>query len=248
MLVDGVHYRTIFLHEQDASVVRIIDQRKLPHLFEIEDLRTWEEMAVAIKDMHVRGAGLVGASAGFGMYLAALAAPRESEAAFKSFVEAAGEALKATRPTAGEQLATMEAAGPDLAVNLECMVTRQLATMEAAGPDLAGKVAAAKAGAIAIADEDAEFCRRLREHGKKLIAEISEKKGGLVPDLRLGEHGKKLISEISEKKGGAVVNVLTHCNAGWLAFVDVGSATAPIYAAHDAGIKVHVFVDETRNP
>jgi methylthioribose-1-phosphate isomerase len=51
---------------------------------------------------------------------------------------------------------------------------------------------------------------------------------------------------LSEKKGGAPVNILTHCNAGWLAFVDYGSATSPIYAAHDAGIAVHVWVDETR--
>jgi methylthioribose-1-phosphate isomerase len=63
---------------------------------------------------------------------------------------------------------------------------------------------------------------------------------------RLGVHGKSIIEEISARKGGAVVNILTHCNAGWLAFVDVGSATAPIYAAHDAGVKVHVYVDETR--
>ena len=73
-----------------------------------------------------------------------------------------------------------------------------------------------------IADEDAAFCRRI------------------------GEHGLKIIREISARKHGAPVNILTHCNAGWLAFVDYGSATAPIYAAHDAGIPVHVWVDETR--
>lgn len=59
-------------------------------------------------------------------------------------------------------------------------------------------------------------------------------------------HGLPLIRRISRRKVGAPVNVLTHCNAGWLAFVDHGSATAPIYAAHDAGIAVHVWVDETR--
>jgi methylthioribose-1-phosphate isomerase len=73
-----------------------------------------------------------------------------------------------------------------------------------------------------IADEDAEHCRCI------------------------GQHGLELIRRLSEKKGGAPVNVLTHCNAGWLAFVDHGSATAPIYAAHDLGIPVHVWVDETR--
>jgi len=84
------------------------------------------------------------------------------------------------------------------------------------------KIVVAKATAQAIADEDAEYCRRL------------------------GEHGVSLIKEISRRKNGEPVNILTHCNAGWLAFVDYGSATAPIYAAHDRGIKVHVWVDETR--
>jgi methylthioribose-1-phosphate isomerase len=62
----------------------------------------------------------------------------------------------------------------------------------------------------------------------------------------IGRHGLRLIREISTRKGGAPVNVLTHCNAGWLACVDHGTATAPVYAAHDAGLAVHVWVDETR--
>lgn len=73
-----------------------------------------------------------------------------------------------------------------------------------------------------IADEDAESCKKI------------------------GEYGIKIIEEISKKKKGEVVNILTHCNAGWLAFVDYGTATAPIYEAHNRGIKVHVWVDETR--
>ena len=63
----------------------------------------------------------------------------------------------------------------------------------------------------------------------------------------IGRNGLKLIEDIvRRKKSGAPVNVLTHCNAGWLATVDLGTATAPIYLAYDAGIKVHVYVDETR--
>src|SRR3954469_5576405 len=62
----------------------------------------------------------------------------------------------------------------------------------------------------------------------------------------IGRHGFKLIEEIAAKKPGERVNVLTHCNAGWLATVDVGPALAPIYTAHDAGLPVHVWVDETR--
>ena len=62
----------------------------------------------------------------------------------------------------------------------------------------------------------------------------------------IGRHGLKLIEAIAAKKKGELVNVLTHCNAGWLATVDVGTATAPIYLAHDKGVPVHVWVDETR--
>ena len=62
----------------------------------------------------------------------------------------------------------------------------------------------------------------------------------------IGRHGLKLIEEIAARKDGARVNVLTHCNAGWLATVDWGTATAPIYMAHDKGVGVHVFADETR--
>ena len=63
---------------------------------------------------------------------------------------------------------------------------------------------------------------------------------------QIGKHGLKLIESLSEKKKGATVNILTHCNAGWLACIDFGTVTAPIYLAHDKGIPVHVWVDETR--
>ena len=62
----------------------------------------------------------------------------------------------------------------------------------------------------------------------------------------IGEHGLKIIRDIAAKKPGQKLNILTHCNAGWLATVDYGTALAPIYMAHDAGIKLHVWVDETR--
>jgi methylthioribose-1-phosphate isomerase len=207
MNVNGTHFRTIWVKSDDPTVVQIIDQRPLPHEFIIEDLTTVDEVAAAIKEMHVRGAGLIGATAGYGMYIAALQAPQKSANAFMDAVEAAGEQLRATRPTA---------------VNLEWAVTRQIEAMAAAGDDVEAKIDAALSEANAIADEDADWCRRL------------------------GEHGVTLIEEISRRKGGEPVNVLTHCNAGWLAFVDYGSATAPIYAAHDKGIPVHVWVDETR--
>jgi methylthioribose-1-phosphate isomerase len=64
--------------------------------------------------------------------------------------------------------------------------------------------------------------------------------------MAIGEHGLKIIREIADKKPGKTVNILTHCNAGWLATVDYGTALAPIYLAHDEGIALHVWVDETR--
>lgn len=203
MNVGGKHYRTIWVKEGDRKTIQIIDQRKLPHEFVMEDLKTLDDAAIAIKGMHVRGAGLIGAAAGYGMYLAALEA---QEKGFDDFMRKAGERLKATRPTA---------------INLPWAVERQLAATRK------GKTAEEKTGiafetANKIADEDAEFCRRI------------------------GEHGLKIIEEMSRKKKGKTVNILTHCNAGWLAFVDYGSATAPIYAAFDKGIDIHVWVDETR--
>jgi len=202
MNVAGTHYRTIW--PVTEGLIQIIDQRWLPHRFILEDLTTCEQAAVAIADMHVRGAGLIGATAGYGMYLATLEAAASPH--FDSSLAAAAERLKQTRPTA---------------VNLAWAVDRQLAAI-AKGSSSQERIAIALKTAAAIADEDADYCRRI------------------------GEHGLALLREISAKKNGTPVNILTHCNAGWLAFVDHGSATAPIYAAHDQGIPVHVWVDETR--
>lgn len=206
MLVSGTPYRTIWLSPNEEGVVRIIDQRALPWRFEVVDLHTVEDVAVAIRDMWVRGAGLIGATAGYGMFLAAREA-MSSGAEWKPHVQAAAERLIRTRPTA---------------MNLSWAVERQLAAMEPAA-DAGEAVQRALQMAEVIADEDAAACRSIGRHGLALLEEIAR-----------------------NKKSGGPLQVLTHCNAGWLAFVDFGSATAPIYAAHDAGIPVHVWVDETR--
>lgn len=203
MNINGKHYRTIWIKRDDKKVVQIIDQRNLPHEFIIEDLKFVADVARAIKDMHVRGAGLIGATAGYGMYLAALEAPKDD---FDSFMVSAGNKLKNTRPTA---------------VNLAWAVNRQLSAIKRSN-NIEDKIKITFETANNIADEDAEYCRMI------------------------GRHGLKIIKKLSRKKKGEPVNILTHCNAGWLAFVDYGSATAPIYAAEAAGIKVHVWVDETR--
>jgi methylthioribose-1-phosphate isomerase len=204
MNIEGKAFRSIWLKPVDEKIIQIIDQRYLPHQFVIEDLESVDQMATAIKDMHLRGAGLIGAAAGFGMYLATLEASKNDS--FDQFILLAAEKLKSTRPTA---------------VNLAWAVNKQLNAMQK-GKTIHEKINIAFTVANEIANEDAEHCRQI------------------------GEHGLKLIDEISKHKNGSTVNILTHCNAGWLAFVDYGSASSPIYAAHNRGINVHVWVDETR--
>jgi len=202
MNVEGRHYRTIWLREPERRTVQIINQQALPFKFEILDLNTVEDVCRAIKDMYVRGAGLIGAAAAFGMYLAAIKA---SDAAFNDDMTAAAWLLKNTRPTAS---------------NLAWAVDRM--ALAGYSGTLEQKIETARLEAQAIADEDAEYCRRI------------------------GLHGLEIIKKIAQQKKGEPVNILTHCNAGWLAFVDYGSALSPVYVAFDQGIKVHVWVDETR--
>jgi len=204
MKINGQHYHSIWLHPEDTRIIQIIDQRHLPHEFVVEDLKTVVATARAIKEMHVRGAPLIGATAAYGMYLACLeAASKENQN--ESILEAAN-LLKSTRPTA---------------VNLAWAVDQQLAiiTQQTTAEE---KIKAALANANKIVKEDAENC------------------------ALIGQHGLPLIQKISHQKNGEIVNILTHCNAGWLACVDYGTATSPMYAAHDAGIPIHVWVDETR--
>ncbi|MCG8306562.1 MAG: S-methyl-5-thioribose-1-phosphate isomerase [Cytophagales bacterium] len=203
MNVDGKHYRTIWIHPEHSGIIQIIDQTKLPFQFKVVNLDTLASAEAAIVDMQVRGAGLIGATAAFGMYLAAV---HSDEKNFKTELIEAGKRLINTRPTA---------------VNLEWAVQKQLMQIS----NCKSREACIETTLItakAIAEEDADMCKSI------------------------GVHGARLIEKIHSEKNGDVVNVLTHCNAGWLAFVDYGSATAPIYQAHDSGIKVHVWVDETR--
>ncbi len=204
MIINEKHFRTIWVNEEDNQCIQIIDQRSLPHKFVVENIRTVRQMATAIKDMHVRGAGLIGAAAAYGMYLAVL--EFADSTSFESDLNTAAQILLATRPTA---------------VNLSWAVERQLKAINKV-QNLFQKMQVSFNVAEDIADEDAKFC------------------------MEIGCNGMDLIKDISNKKEGQTVNILTHCNAGWLAFVDYGSATAPIYAAFDAGIDVHVWVDETR--
>ena len=193
---------TIWLDRDDPSTVKIIDQRRLPHRREIYDLRTPEDGAYAIREMLVRGAPLIGATAAWALYLAALGAPTGSR---RAAVREAAEIVGATRPTA---------------VNLRWAIDRVLARLDQR--EDADTVEQLRAEAQAICDEDAEI------------------------SANIGAHGLQILERIAAQKGGAPVNVLTHCNAGALATIKWGTATAPVYFAHRKGLPVHVWVDETR--
>jgi methylthioribose-1-phosphate isomerase len=214
--IGGKHFRTIWRKPDNERVVQLIDQRFLPHDFVIEEVCTVEQMGSAIREMHVRGAGLIGASAGYGMYLAALEAARAGQDSFDKNMSLAAAQLRKTRPTA---------------VNLSWAIERQLQNI-APGKSANEKIALALRTADLIADEDAEHCRMIGEHGLALIRQMAARKRNKFAT--------------ANPPANETVNVLTHCNAGWLAFVDYGSATAPIYAAQDSGLPVHVWVTETR--
>ncbi|WPZ32418.1 S-methyl-5-thioribose-1-phosphate isomerase [Thalassobaculum sp. OXR-137] len=198
MKVNGIHYRPIW-QAKDGTAVEIIDQTKLPHAFETLRLSSMADAAHAIKAMLVRGAPLIGATAAWGLWLAM------REDASDGNLEKAYTTLMATRPTA---------------VNLRWALDAGRAKLAPLAPD--ARVAAAKAFAEQVCDEDAEL------------------------NHEIGRHGLEIIRAIAAKKPDKTVNILTHCNAGWLATVDWGTATSPIYQAHDEGIPVHVWVDETR--
>ncbi len=214
MKINNTPYRTIWLKPDDPATVQIIDQRHLPHRFVIEDLKTLEDFEVAIRDMHVRGAPLIGSTAAYGMYVAARSLRDENFD--KKMLEAAAR-LKATRPTA---------------VNLAYAVDLVLGAVSTKKTK-EEKVAATLQTAHAITEESVEHCRLIGEYGLLLIETIFQNK--IAPSSPSTVH-----------RLPSTVNILTHCNAGWLACIDYGTATAPIYAAHDRGIPVHVWVDETR--
>jgi methylthioribose-1-phosphate isomerase len=197
--IDGIAYHSIWVNA-DGWSIDIIDQTRLPHEFAISNLQTLEQSCAAIRDMQVRGAPLIGATAAYGYYLAMRSDPSDAGMA------TAYQQLFETRPTA---------------VNLRWALDRLR--------DLLLPLPAAERAARAF-DESAQIVTL-----------------DIETNHAIGQHGLELIRQVAAgKPAGESVNILTHCNAGWLATVDWGTATAPMYQAHDAGIPIHVWVDETR--
>ena len=197
MHINGKAFRTIWFDEKDQAV-KIIDQTKLPHKFEVKNLKTVKDVINAIKTMEVRGAPLIGATAAYGVVLAIM------ENNDPKFIKTSCENLIKSRPTA---------------INLKWAVNRMIKKLSGVNNNEILKIALEEAKLIC--EEDVKFCEDIGLNGLKIIEEIYNKKKDTV-------------------------NILTHCNAGWLATIDWGTATSPIYHAHKKGIKVHVWVDETR--
>ncbi|HUQ28422.1 MAG TPA: S-methyl-5-thioribose-1-phosphate isomerase [Usitatibacter sp.] len=197
MKVGDRHYRSVWADES-RGVVHIIDQARLPHVFETATIASAEAMAEAIRSMRVRGAPLIGVAAAFGIALAVRKDPSDAS------ISHASTLLRGTRPTA---------------VNLAWAIGRMREKLAAVKPRERSAIAWSEAQAIA--DEDVRLNEAIGRSGLQL--------------LQLEHAARK-----------RPINILTHCNAGWVATVDWGTVTAPIFMAHEAGVPIHVWVDETR--
>jgi len=191
------HYRTVAF-DRARNAVLLVEQRLLPHEFKIVATRNFRETAAAIRDMIVRGAPAIAATAAYGLAQGALVFRGRDLLKFRRHIETVYQTLKAARPTAVDPVNAMN----------------RVRTGMRAGRTVEEQQAIALAAAEQFANEDVRHCEAIGRHGVKLI-----------------RNGMK---------------ILTHCNAGWLACVDIGTATAPLYAAQAQGKKFHVFCDETR--
>jgi methylthioribose-1-phosphate isomerase len=188
-------YKALWLNDEDE--LEVIDQQKLPFAYETKVLKTTDEVVEAIKDMTVRGAGVIGSVAAFGVYVASKEVESYEELKQKVLL------IRESRPTA---------------INLMWAVDKMMEHLK----DSKNLVADAKEYAIKLNDDEAKESQKIAEFGADII------------------------EQILKDKNKTSINILTHCNAGWLAVIDEGTALAPIYEAQKRGIDVHVWVDETR--
>lgn len=193
------NYKALWLNDDlFDECLEVIDQRLLPFIYDTRHLTTTEELVTAIKNMTVRGAGVIGSVAVFGIYIAAI----EVEGDYELLKEKAA-LIRESRPTA---------------INLMWAVDKMMELLK----NSENIIEDAREAAIKLNDEEA------------------------LESQKIAEFGCDIIEEILKKKNKTKINILTHCNAGWLAVIDEGTALAPIYEAKRRGIDVHVWVDETR--
>ncbi len=187
MIVNDKSYQTVWI---EGTSVLMIQQNLLPFKFEIHECKTYFDTCMAITDMTIRGAGAIGAAAGYAMAQAFLQFRDDESRAVK--VREARQDIEHTRPTARNLFYAVER------VYHAGLISPESAVVEAQK----------------VAQQDSADSKKIGELG----------------------------SELFKKKA----NILTHCNAGWLAFVDYGTALAPVYLASKQGKEVFVYVDETR--
>lgn len=188
-------YKALWLN--DNNFLEVIDQTKLPFEYETKVLKTTEAIVLAIQDMTVRGAGVIGSVAAFGIYTASMEVNSFEELNQKA------KLIRDSRPTA---------------VNLMWAVDLMMRKLE---------------NSSNLTQDALKFAIELND------AEAKESE-------KIASYGCDIIEDILKQKNKTKINVLTHCNAGWLAVIDEGTALAPIYEAKKRGIDIHVWVDETR--
>jgi len=188
-------YRALWLNNE--NFLEVIDQTKLPFEYKTKVLKTTDEVVFAIKDMTVRGAGVIGSVAAFGIYTACMEVKNYDELKEKALL------IRQSRPTA---------------VNLMWAVDKMMNLLK---------------------ESDS-----LVEDSKRFAIELNDDEAR--ESQKIAEYGADIIEDILKNKNKKSINILTHCNAGWLAVIDEGTALAPIYEAQKRGIDVHVWVDETR--
>lgn len=188
-------YKALWLN--DNNFLEVIDQTKLPFIYETKVLKTSQEVVIAIKDMTVRGAGVIGSVAAFGIYIACREVSNYDELKVKA------KDIRDSRPTA---------------VNLMWAVDKMM--------------------------DDLKDSTNLVEDSLSLAIKLNDDES--LESEKIASYGCDIIEDILKRKNKTKINILTHCNAGWLAVIDQGTALAPIYEAKKRGIDVHVWVDETR--
>ncbi|MCK9454960.1 S-methyl-5-thioribose-1-phosphate isomerase [Sulfurimonas sp.] len=193
------NYKALWLSDDMFDeCLEVIDQRQLPFVYDTKYLTNTDEVVSAIKNMTVRGAGVIGSVAAFGIYIAAIEVDGDYEALSQK-----AALIRESRPTA---------------VNLMWAVDKMMGLLK----DSNNLIEDARVFAIELNDKEAKESQEIAKHGCDII------------------------EDILKKKNKTKINILTHCNAGWLAVIDEGTALAPIYEAKRRGIDVHVWVDETR--
>ncbi|HVO35788.1 MAG TPA: S-methyl-5-thioribose-1-phosphate isomerase, partial [Gemmatimonadales bacterium] len=194
----------------------LLDQTLLPLAERWIEVGSVDEIVEAIRALRVRGAPAIGITAAMGLVAAMRFVTAGPRSMFLALIERGAEAIRAARPTA---------------VNLGWAMDRMVRRARGTPGDARAILAALEAEAQAIWDEDRSACEKIAEHGQVLVASSADAK------LRRAGHGRE---------PGAPVNILTHCNTGFLATGGIGTALGIVHLAAERGAQLHVWVDETR--